>query len=139
MKESISNYFIPKNIFFFLSFFTTLSIVFFLFSSCIQSNQSIKTISNAELEKLLRSGAFLVDVRNPDEFATGSVEGAVNIPKYQIEENLELFKGKETIILFCKAGIRSESVVLLLKEKGFINVYNGGGLERVAKFLKKIK
>ena len=35
---------------------------------------------NSQLSEAIKDGAFLVDVRTPDEFSAGSVKGAINIP-----------------------------------------------------------
>lgn len=62
---------------------------------------------NSAVIKALDEGAFLVDVRTPGEFASGSAEGAVNIPLRMIKDQLSEFKNKENIIVFCKSGTRS--------------------------------
>ena len=53
--------------------------------------------------------AFLVDVRSEKEFDQGSALNAVNIPVDKIEKELDQFKGKSNIILFCRAGRRAEA------------------------------
>ena len=50
---------------------------------------------------------FLVDVRTPEEFNSGSVDGAINIPLSVLEQELSQFKNKENIIVFCRSGARS--------------------------------
>ena len=49
------------------------------------------------LRNALQKKAFLVDVRTPGEFASGSVPGAVNIPLDRVEQSLSRFKGQETV------------------------------------------
>jgi rhodanese-related sulfurtransferase len=98
-----------------------------------------KIISEAELESLLKAGAFLVDVRDVEEFATGTAEGAINIPLKTIEANLDKFQGKEYIVVFCKGGVRGDKARILLESKGFTNAFNGGGFQRVDQLIKKIK
>ena len=77
-----------------------------------------------------------MDVRTPEEFATGSAEGAINIPLNNLPKALDRFKGKENIILFCKSGNRSGQAQAILKEKGIESI-NGGGVENVIKAQKK--
>ncbi|WP_338648299.1 rhodanese-like domain-containing protein [Flavobacterium sp. KS-LB2] len=79
-----------------------------------------------QMEKLLKEGAFLVDVRTPAEFAEGHVQGSTNIPLDQIQNQLAQFKGKEPIIVFCRSGNRSGQAKLILEQNGFKNVTNGG-------------
>ncbi len=48
------------------------------------------------LTEAIRNGAFLVDVRTPGEFASGSVAGAVNIPLDRIASRLDELKNSRT-------------------------------------------
>lgn len=77
-------------------------------------------------------GTFLVDVRTPAEFAEGSAKGAVNIPLDKVEAELEQFKGKEAIVVFCRSGNRSGQAKYILEQKGIQNVINGGTWQNVA-------
>jgi phage shock protein E len=80
--------------------------------------------------------SFLVDVRSPEEFATGTAAGAVNIPYDQVATHLNEFKNKEQIVVFCKSGGRSSQAKATLEQNGFKNVTNGINLENVNRFLK---
>jgi phage shock protein E len=85
--------------------------------------------SNSLLEKI-RAGALLVDVRTPDEFKDGSYNGAVNIPLASLLARQEELGTKDRpIILFCASGARSGLGARLLKQAGFSDVVNAGGLE----------
>lgn len=88
----------------------------------------------ADLKTIIGQGAFLVDVREPGEFAGGSVKGAVNIPLGSVASQLEKFKGKENIIVFCRSGNRSGQAKVILEQNGFKNVVNGGTWENVNQF-----
>lgn len=90
----------------------------------------------ADLQNLIEKGAFLVDVREPGEFAAGTVRGAVNIPLGSVAIQLNKFKGKENIIVFCRSGIRSGQAKTTLEQNGFKNVVNGGTWENVRQFVK---
>ncbi|MDI6046078.1 rhodanese-like domain-containing protein [Flavobacterium sp. LB3R18] len=79
-----------------------------------------------QMEKILKEGAFLVDVRTPAEFAEGHVKGSTNIPLDQVPNQLAQFKGKEHIIVFCRSGNRSGQAKMILEQNGFKNVTNGG-------------
>jgi phage shock protein E len=78
------------------------------------------------LENIIHEGAFLVDVREPSELLDGSVKGAVNIPLGTVESNLEQFKNKQNIVVFCRSGNRSGQAKMILNHYGFNNVINGG-------------
>lgn len=81
---------------------------------------------NSQLTEVLKEGAFLVDVRTPDEYASGSVKGAVNIPLDKINGQLAKFKGKKHIVVFCRSGARSAQAKNVLLQNGIVNVINGG-------------
>lgn len=85
---------------------------------------------------MISEGAFLVDVRTPSEFASGSVKGAVNIPLDAVMQNLARFKDKKNIVVFCRSGNRSGQAKSILEQNGFKNVINGGTWEDVARLVK---
>lgn len=87
--------------------------------------------SNNELKAALADQAFLVDVRTPAEFADGSVPTAVNIPLDQVARQLDKFKGKKNIVVFCRSGNRSGQAKSILEQNGFTNVINGGTWQNV--------
>lgn len=97
-----------------------------LFQNIIAANQTIQ------------NHVFLVDVRTPDEFAEGSVEGAVNIPLSVLEQELSQFKNKENIVVFCRSGARSGNAKLILEQNGFERVINGGPWQNVQQALDEI-
>jgi rhodanese-related sulfurtransferase len=70
--------------------------------------------------------SYLVDVRTPEEFQTGSATGAVNIPLHTLSTRLDALKGKKQIVVFCRSGSRSAQAYQILQEAGFTNVVNGG-------------
>lgn len=90
-----------------------------------------------KLVKLVKEGAFLTDVRTPSEFAEGNVQGSTNIPLDQIAANLDKFKGKENIVVFCRSGNRSGQAKSILEQNGFANVTNGGTWQDINNIVKK--
>ncbi|MEQ7801924.1 rhodanese-like domain-containing protein [Pedobacter sp. ASV1-7] len=80
---------------------------------------------------------FLVDVRTEEEFAQGSVEGAVNIPLDKISGQLAKFKGKKNIVVFCRSGNRSSQAKTILQKNGLNNVTNGGTWQNVNSAISK--
>ncbi len=88
-----------------------------------------------QMEKSIKEGAFLVDVRTPAEFAEGHVKGSINIPLDQVPNQLAQFKGKDQIIVFCRSGNRSGQAKMILERNGFKNVTNGGTWQDVNEVL----
>lgn len=82
---------------------------------------------------------FLVDVRTPEEFNSGSVDGAINIPLSVLDQELSQFKNKENIIVFCRSGARSGNAQIILQQHGFENVVNGGPWQNVQQALEEFK
>ncbi|MFN4124076.1 MAG: rhodanese-like domain-containing protein [Flavobacteriales bacterium] len=80
-----------------------------------------------DFKKMMTEGALIVDVRTKEEFASGHIKGAVNIPLNQLSKQLGKIKSKEKpVITCCASGMRSTSAKSILKANGF-NAYNGGG------------
>lgn len=71
--------------------------------------------------------AVVLDVRTSEEFASGHIEGAVNIPLDQIERAVPLYRDKH-LYVHCASGARSKQAVAQLKAAGLTNVENIGGI-----------
>jgi len=70
----------------------------------------------------------IIDVREPYEFATGHVKGALNIPPADLMAGTKKLDGiaKDTeIILYCRSGSRSAVSANILKARGYTNIVNG--------------
>jgi phage shock protein E len=80
---------------------------------------------------------FLVDVRTPSEFSSGSVRGSVNIPLDKLPSQLGKFKGRENIVVFCRSGNRSAQAKHILEQNGFASVINGGTWQNVQQLKNK--
>jgi len=90
---------------------------------------------DAGLDKLIKNGAIILDVRTEKEFEMGHISGSENISLGTIRERyIELDKNK-TYITVCSHGLRSVKVEHILKEKGFKKVYNGGAWSDLQKSL----
>lgn len=73
---------------------------------------------------------FLLDIRTPDEFELGSIEGAVNIPLDDLRDHLDELPRDKRMVVFCGIGLRAHVACRMLVQKGFDNVYNlSGGLK----------
>ena len=72
-----------------------------------------------------------IDVRSASEYASGHVDGAVNIPHTEIVERIgEVTDDKDaTLYLYCRSGRRSAAATDALQQAGFVDVVNIGGLD----------
>lgn len=84
----------------------------------------------ADATDLVTAGAVLVDVRDPDEYAHGHIDGAVNIPLGQLRAATASFDTARTVALICHSGARSASAQKLLSAAGFDTVNLVGGMSR---------
>lgn len=91
------------------------------------------------LDEALSKGAYIVDVRSPQEFKTGHAKGSVNIPLETIQQKASQLKDKEYIVVCCRSGNRSGMAKSILQSKGVRNVVNGGSWQNVEQHLKKVK
>lgn len=87
-------------------------------------------------ERINAGNVTLVDVRTPKEYATGTAEGAINIPLEEMGTRWQELKGKENIVLFCRRGIRAGKAQDILKMHN-ITAVNGKTVEHV-KSLQKV-
>lgn len=77
--------------------------------------------------------ALLIDVRSADEFATGHLHRAINIPHEQIGQQItQLTNDKDqTIYVYCRSGRRSALAKTVLNELGYKNVEDLGGYKKL--------
>ena len=94
---------------------------------------------NTSLVNILRDGAFLVDVRSQDEYKNGMIAGSINIPLDKIQDQINKFKNKNNIVVFCRSGNRSSQAKSILDKNGFSNVTNGGSWYEVKDIVDQIK
>lgn len=76
---------------------------------------------------LPRDGSVtLLDVRTPQEFATGNINGFVNIPVDELRERAEELDKDKPVYVICQSGLRSYIAARILAGRGF-EVYNFAG------------
>lgn len=89
-------------------------------------------INMDELKQKQQNGAEIVDVRSIQEFNEGHIDGAINLPEYEIDNDVDkILKDKDKeIVLYCEAGSRSKKAYKKLIKLQYKNVYSlYGGLE----------
>ena len=83
-----------------------------------------------EMQQADKSQVTLVDVRTPDEYALGTIPGAINIPLDDLRERLADIPENKPVYLFCGVGLRGYLASNILKSKGYPDVRNLiGGLK----------
>ena len=96
-----------------------------LLTAC--GGNSYKTITENEATALIENDAVIIDVRNGSEFASGYIDGAINIP---VDNISSIDYPKDTVIIvYCASGMRSAKAAETLIDLRYTNVYNlDGGL-----------
>ena len=73
--------------------------------------------------------AILLDVRTREEYASGHVEGSLNLPLDEIDRVEAVIKDKSApLYVYCLSGGRSARAVAYLKGKGYREVHDIGGI-----------
>ncbi len=95
---------------------------------------SIPEVQAAAVKAALEAGEelLLLDVRQPEEFETARIEGAVLIPLGELEVRLAELAGwrQRRVVVTCHHGMRSQNAAKLLRETGFARVESlAGGIE----------
>jgi phage shock protein E len=89
-----------------------------------------------DYKELLKNGAIIIDVRTGQEYDSGHIGIAKNIPGDRINTRIaELKKQNVPIICCCMSGIRSGMAAKTLKANG-IEAYNGGPWQSLARKIK---
>lgn len=84
------------------------------------------TITVRELKERMDKGdkVFLLDVREPHEFALAKIEGSTLIPLGTLPNSLNQLDPNEEIVALCHKGMRSADATGFLLQQGFANVKN---------------
>jgi rhodanese-related sulfurtransferase len=91
----------------------------------------VASFSAQAAEPKLLGDRHVIDVRTEEEWQAGHIEGAELVPVDKVAERIEgLISNKSApIALYCRSGRRAEQALQILKDKGYTNVVNYGGLE----------
>ena len=95
-----------------------------------QQADGIRPVSFNELDEMTRSGrTMLVDVRPPSEYATGHVDGAVNIPVADLAHRINELPPDTNIVAYCRGPycVMASTAVTRLREAGYVAHRLDGG------------
>jgi len=100
----------------------------------VEVSDAVRRVSPVELAARRSGGeaGLLLDVREPEEIAKASIEGAVAIPLGELAARLAELAGyrEQSVVVHCHRGGRSETAVRLLENAGFSRVESlDGGIE----------
>ena len=87
----------------------------------------IRQVHVDQVRFLAESGACIIDVRSPEEFAEGHLKCAKNIPLGQLRSRLDEVPRDVPVYVHCRSSQRSYYAACCLKGNGFDNVVNISG------------
>ena len=96
---------------------------------------NLESISaNEFIETLKLNKINILDVRKVSEFENQHIEGSINFPLGQIQENISEINSKERLHVHCAGGYRSVIAISILKANGFDNLIDiSGGFNEIRK------
>lgn len=109
-------------------------IAFFLLTGCGETTTEIsyeQITQEAAKEMMDTQEVVILDVREPEEYDSGHIPGAVLLPVGTIDEDTaaEVIPDKESVVLvYCRSGNRSKTASSELAELGYTNIYEFGGI-----------
>ena len=100
-------------------------------STTLGSQAYFTDLSPSDFNRELVSGKFkLLDVRTVSEYLGGHIKGAAQKDYYQTQQfsdYLDSLDKKANYLIYCRTGHRSSSVLKIMQQKGFTNVYDLSG------------
>ena len=91
------------------------------------TDSSVPEIDVEELARRRADGAYVLDVRQPDEYEAGHVPGAVLIPLDQLGSRQDELPKEQAMLVVCRSGGRSAAAVQALLEAGYDATNVAGG------------
>lgn len=88
---------------------------------------SVPEVDVEEFARQHSASARVVDVREPDEYVSGHVPGAVSIPLATVPDHLEEFAGDGPTFVICQTGGRSRQAAEFVADRGVTDVVNVDG------------
>ncbi len=90
-------------------------------------NNRYNQVPVTKVRELVEEDAFIVDVREEDEYGEGHLVNSVNVPLSELRERVDEIPKDKPVYLHCRSGQRSYNAVLALQGMGYSNVINISG------------
>ena len=87
-------------------------------------NGDVKQVPVTKVRKLVEQDAFIIDVREPEEYAQSHLINSVNIPMSEYRDRLDEIPKDQPVYVHCRSSQRSYNVARALGMLGFDNIYN---------------
>jgi len=85
------------------------------------SQVTVPTLEARDLQTLIKKKQrfFLIDVRQPDEFAAGHIDGAILMPLDKLPNTYRQIPKGVKLVVYCRSGHRSAEAVAFLRDHGY--------------------
>lgn len=100
--------------------------VFYLLLMGLFQQQTITVLDQEQFKTHIAEGHPLVDVRTPEEFTQGHIEGAQNLNYFDADfaGQFKTFDKERPLLIYCRSGNRSGRAAKLLDSLGFQKIYD---------------
>lgn len=108
-----------------LQIFLFVVLAYFLFSR-FAPVKGLKNVNAQQFKEALekRTPKYIMDVREPHEYKSGHIQGAVNVPLSQMSARMSDLPKDKPLYLYCQSGMRSRQAARMLAKKGFGDLIN---------------
>ena len=107
-------------------FYNNMKLLFLIFIFNFQSNYDISPKDLNQIFNQKLSENIILDVRTKEEYSESKIPGSLNLDYYSenFKDNLDKLNKNLNYYIYCRSGNRSGKTVIILRDKGFKNVYN---------------
>jgi|TARA_E500000081_G_C6027230_1_gene302974 rhodanese-related sulfurtransferase len=100
--------------------------VFLMFLIVVFQLPKVEVIEKAKYKEYIARGYTLVDVRTPEEFEAGHIDGAqnINVKSDAFVREIEKLSKSDTLLVYCRSGKRSLYAAQVMVSFGFEKIYD---------------
>jgi len=113
------------------------ALIIYMGINYFRQRKASKMIGETEFREGFRKGQ-LIDLRDADDFKSGHILGARNIPLSQLKLYINGLRQDKPVYLYCQSTARSQRASILLHKAGFQEIYQlTGGFRKWTGKIKK--
>lgn len=107
-------------------YITIIMKVLILFVFILIQPPKVEVLEKPQYQALVEQGYTIIDVRTPEEYEEGHIEGAqnMNIKSEAFVIEIEKLSKSDTLLVYCRSGKRSLYAAQVLVSFGFVKIYD---------------
>jgi rhodanese-related sulfurtransferase len=100
--------------------------LFSLFIGLTSQTSFVKVLEKENFQVLMQQESQVIDVRTPEEYALGYIEGAILIDykAADFQASISALNRNITYLIYCRSGNRSGKASIIMDSLGFKNIYD---------------